>query len=115
MRPSENEPLTGITAVNPSVGGPADEVAQFPGVPFWVWIIGFIALTTALNIRGIKTAERANDLLMAFQVLVIGIFVVLSLRHVLDVGGAGALTSTAPFANHATTLAGISAGAAIAA
>lgn len=89
--------------------------AQFPGVPFWVWITGFIVLTTALNVRGIKTAERANDLLMTFQVLVIGIFVALSLRHVLHVGGAGALAGTAPFANHATTLAGISAGAAIAA
>ncbi|GHJ35538.1 APC family permease [Streptomyces sp. TS71-3] len=89
--------------------------AQFPGVPFWVWIIGFIALTTALNVRGIKTAERTNDLLMVFQVLVIGIFVVLSLRHVVHVGGAGALASATPFANHATNLAGVSAGAAIAA
>ncbi|MET8243330.1 APC family permease [Streptomyces sp. NPDC005202] len=89
--------------------------AQFPGVPFWVWIIGFIALTTALNVRGIKTAERVNDLLMVFQVLVIGTFVLLSLRHVLELRGAGALASTAPFADHATTLPGISAGAAIAA
>lgn len=89
--------------------------AQFPGVPFWVWIIGFIVLTTALNVRGIKTAERANNLLMTFQVLVIGIFVVLSLRHVLDLGGAGAIASTSPFAHQTTTLVGISAGAAIAA
>ncbi|MBV2358041.1 APC family permease [Streptomyces sp. J2-1] len=89
--------------------------AQFPAVPFWVWIVGFIVLTTALNVRGIKTAERANNLLMAFQVLVIVIFVVLSLLHVTHVGGVGALASGAPFGNHATTLAGISAGAAIAA
>ncbi|MFG2637695.1 APC family permease [Streptomyces sp. NPDC048362] len=68
-----------------------------------------------LNIRGIKTAERVNDLLMIFQVLVIGIFVVLSVRHVLHTGGAGALVSATPFANGATTAAGISAGAAIAA
>ena len=89
--------------------------AQFPGVPLWVWIIGFIGVTTGLNLRGIKTAERANDLLMIFQLLVIGIFVLLSLRHVFHLGGAGALASTAPFANNATTLAGISAGAALAA
>lgn len=89
--------------------------AQFPGVPFWVWIVGFIAVTTALNIRGIKTAERVNDLLMAFQVLVIALFVALSLRHVFDIGGAGALASSTPFGNSATTLTGISAGAAIAA
>ncbi|MCL7490822.1 APC family permease [Streptomyces sp. MCA2] len=89
--------------------------AEFPGVPFWVWILGFIVLTTALNVRGIKTAERVNDLLMVFQFLVIAFFVLLSLRHVVQLGGAGALADTTPFANHATTLAGISAGAAIAA
>ncbi|KOV91488.1 APC family permease [Streptomyces sp. NRRL B-3648] len=89
--------------------------AQFPGVPHWIWITGFVAVTTALNIRGIKTAERVNDLLMVFQVLVIGIFVVLSVRHVFQTGGAGALVNATPFANGATTAAGISAGAAIAA
>lgn len=89
--------------------------AQFPGVPLWVWIVGFIVLTTALNVRGIRTAQRANDLLMAFQVLVIGIFIALSLRHVLVAEGVGTLAGSAPFANDATTLAGISAGAAIAA
>lgn len=89
--------------------------AQFPGVPFWVWITGFITLTTALNVRGIKTAERANDLLMVFQILVIAMFVLLSLRHVLDLGGAGALAGSTPFVNDATNLAGISSGAAIAA
>ena len=52
---------------------------------------------------------------MVFQFLVIAFFVLLSLRHVVQLGGAGALADTTPFANHATTLAGISAGAAIAA
>ncbi len=89
--------------------------ARFPGVPFWVWIAGFVVVTTALNIRGIKTAERVNDLLMIFQTLVIALFVLLSLRHVFDAGGASALVSTEPFTNSATTVAGISAGAAIAA
>jgi putrescine importer len=89
--------------------------AQFPGVPYFVWILAFIVVTTALNLRGIKTAERVNDLLMIFQVLVIGIFVVLCLRHVFGISGASGLADGGPFVNHATTLAGISAGAAIAA
>ncbi|MFD8723470.1 APC family permease [Streptomyces sp. NPDC059629] len=89
--------------------------AQYPGVPNWVWIVAFIAVTTALNVRGIKTAERVNDLLMVFQILVIGIFVLLSLRHVVSADGAGALASATPFANSATTATGISAGAALAA
>ncbi|MFG2356768.1 APC family permease [Streptomyces sp. NPDC048521] len=89
--------------------------ARFPGVPSWVWITAFIAVTTALNVRGIKTAERVNDLLMVFQILVIGIFVLLSLRHVVAADGAAALASTTPFTGGATTAAGISAGAALAA
>ncbi|MGW1210288.1 APC family permease [Streptomyces sp. NPDC002499] len=89
--------------------------AEYPSVPFWVWIIGFITITTALNIRGIKTAERVNDLLMIFQVLVVGIFAVLCLRHVFQDQGAAGLVSATPFGNDATTLAGISSGAALAA
>jgi amino acid transporter len=89
--------------------------AKFPGVPFWVWIIAFIATTTVLNILGVKVAEKANYLLMAFQLLVIVIFVALSLRHVVHTDGGGALLSAHPFVNSATTFSGISAGAAIAA
>ncbi|MFF4211476.1 hypothetical protein ACFYZE_19375 [Streptomyces sp. NPDC001796] len=36
-----------------------------------------VAVTTALNVRGIRTAERVNDPLMVFQMLVTGIFVAL--------------------------------------
>ncbi|MBZ4014313.1 APC family permease [Streptomyces purpurogeneiscleroticus] len=89
--------------------------AEFPGVPSWVWILAFIAVTTTLNICGIRTAERANDLLMAFQVLVIGFFAVLSLLHVFHQGGTGAIFSSTPFVNDATTVTGVSAGAAVAA
>ncbi|MDT7630177.1 MAG: putrescine importer, partial [Pseudonocardiales bacterium] len=55
----------------------------FPSVPFWAWIVGFILLTTVLNIVGIKVADKANFILMAFQLLVVAAFVVLSLRHVI--------------------------------
>lgn len=89
--------------------------AQFPPVPFWVWILGFVVITTVLNILGIKVADKANYLLMAFQFLVIAFFVLLALRHVLDVEGATGWFSTTPFVNPATTVAGISAGAALAA
>lgn len=70
---------------------------------------------------GVQRGERPadgdvlNGLLMLFPFLVIAFFVLLSLRHVVQLGGAGALADATPFANHATTLAGISAGAAIAA
>jgi putrescine importer len=89
--------------------------AHFPAVPFWVWIVSFIAATTCLNVLGITVAEKANFLLMAFQFLVIGIFVVLCVRHVLDTRGAAGLLDSSPLLNPATTAAGVSAGAALAA
>lgn len=89
--------------------------AQFPGVPSWVWIAMFIGITTTLNIVGIKAAARANFLLMAMQVLVLGFFLLLCVLHVIDVDGAAGLVSGQPFVNNATTMSGVAAGAAIAA
>ena len=87
--------------------------AQFPGVPTPVWILAFILITTILNVVGIKTAARANFLLMALQLLVLGIFVALCLAYFVT-GDTGA-TLTSPFLNENTTPAGIAAGAALAA
>ena len=89
--------------------------AQFPAVPTWVWIVSFIAITTALNILGIKVANRANYILMAFQVLVIGLFVALSIGSVVAADGAAGLVSPAPFTGIESSFSSIAAGAAIAA
>jgi amino acid transporter len=75
-------------------------------------LITFILLTTILNVLGIKIAEKANFVLMAFQILVIGFFVVLSVKQVLHVGGS--LASTQPFFHAGSTLGTISGGAALA-
>jgi putrescine importer len=89
--------------------------AKFPGVPTWIWIVAFIVITSALNLIGIKAAANANILLMAFQILVLGIFVALSLRQVFHAAGAGGLVSSTPFLNSHTSISGVSAGAALAA
>lgn len=89
--------------------------AQFPGVPGWLWVLGFILITTALNVIGIKVADKANYLLMAFQLLVIGLFVALSVASVVHSSGAGGLVSASPFTGMGAGIGGVTAGAAIAA
>ncbi|MHA7280566.1 APC family permease [Arthrobacter sp. MDT2-2] len=89
--------------------------AQFPGTPIWVWILAFVLVTTVLNVIGIRVAEKANYLLMAFQLLVIGIFVALTIGTLVSTSGAGALVSAEPFINPTANLGTIAAGAAIAA
>jgi putrescine importer len=87
--------------------------AQFPGVPTAVWILAFVLITTVLNVIGIRVAVRANFLLMVFQLLVLGLFVALSIAYF--VGEDTGATLLSPFFNENTTLAAISAGAALAA
>jgi putrescine importer len=82
--------------------------AQFPSVPFWIWVVGQIVVTTGINVLGVKLADIANYLLMAFTMIVLVLFVGLSLSH-----GGGSVT--APLWNSASTIGAISAGAAIAA
>jgi putrescine importer len=87
--------------------------AQFPGVPSWLWLVAFILITTLLNVLGIKVAAKANFVLMAFQLLVIAFFIVLSVRDVVNAGHG--LASSTPFFHPGSSLSGISGGAALAA
>jgi amino acid transporter len=88
---------------------------QFPGVPAPVFVLMFIASSTVLNIIGFRVAKSANMLLMAFQILVIALFVGLAFNYVSGHSGAAGLLDAAPFFNPATAVAPIAAGAAIAA
>lgn len=89
--------------------------AQFPAVPMPAWIIAFVLVTSALNIIGIKVANRANLVLMGFQILIIVFFVALSLGHVVSADGATAIASGTPFTGIDASFTGIAGGAAIAA
>ncbi|MGQ4878625.1 APC family permease [Billgrantia sp. LNSP4103-1] len=89
--------------------------ARFPEVPGWIFLLGFIGITTFLNVYGLKLASKVNSLLMTFQILVIAFFVLLSVRHVLSTGGAEALFSLGPFVGDDAGFTAIAAGAAVAA
>ncbi|MEQ5819339.1 APC family permease [Halomonas sp. SCS19] len=57
--------------------------SAFPSVPVPVWLIAFIAVTTFINIIGLKLASLVNSVLMLVQVLVIAAFVALAVHYVL--------------------------------
>jgi putrescine importer len=88
--------------------------AAFPGVPVWVWVLSFILVTTAINIIGIRFSTRVNILMMAFQFLVIALFVLLSIRGILHGEGTGTLVSISPFVNGHVPFSYVLAGASIA-
>ena len=66
---------------------------------FVVWVILSIALSSFLNVRGIKWTAHANLILTAVMFLVIGIFVVDAVHFLALKSGWGGLFSTLPIYN----------------
>ncbi|MGO0060123.1 APC family permease [Brevibacillus fluminis] len=85
----------------------------FPSVPFWVWVISFIVITTVLNILGIKLATNINTLFVIYQFFVLIVFVVLSVKGILNGMGTGTLVSIKPFFNPDVPLSSVMAGASL--
>ncbi|MCW3092920.1 MAG: amino acid transporter [Ferruginibacter sp.] len=73
-----------------------------PSVPFFVWVVLFVFVITFLNLRGIRTMARSNELLLAIMCIVIGIFIVLAVRYIFFAGGWSGLLSYKPFYNPET-------------
>ena len=77
-------------------------VRDEPRAAFVFWVVLFVALTTLLNVRGIKWTARTNQVLTAAMFLVIAMFVVEAARYVWLKGGWGGLISTQPFYHEPT-------------
>jgi amino acid transporter len=93
--------------------GTAYLASAFPAVPEWAWVLGFIVLTTGINILGVAVAEKVNLALMIVQFGLLILFVILALMHV--AGSGQPLVSAEPFTGHGAPLSASIAGAALAA
>jgi putrescine importer len=86
-----------------------------PGVPYWVLAICFAFAFTTLNLRGIKTSARINDVLAAGMTIVVVIFFAFVIRFVWGLHEYGAGLFTQPFYNPETfSFAGVFRGTSIA-
>lgn len=68
-----------------------------PEIPYGVWVIGFAALLTGLNLFAIRTSARINAALAAVMGLVIMIFFAAAARYVLNIPHDGVAFFTRPF------------------
>jgi putrescine importer len=73
-----------------------------PTVPFFIWVVLFVFIITFLNLRGIRTTSRSNELLLAIMCVVICIFIVLAIRFIFYAQGWSGLLSYKPFYNPET-------------
>ena len=75
----------------------------FPGLPYIVWAAIIAALTTYLNLRGIRSTARSNIVLLVVMCAVIGAFVILAVHYLVHADGLKALFSIHPFYDPGTT------------
>ncbi len=73
-----------------------------PWLPFIVGSALFAGGITMLNLNGIRSTARTNQMLLAVMFAVLGAFVVFAIRYIWIRQGIAGLLSTAPFYNPAT-------------
>ncbi|WP_019123382.1 APC family permease [Brevibacillus massiliensis] len=74
--------------------------ALVPSVPVWVWLIVFIAVNTVINIRGIEFTAKANMIILAFELIVLLLFIIVGLTALINGVGGGFSLKPLYDANH---------------
>ena len=69
----------------------------FPGIPYFVWVLAFVAMFTFMNLQGIQTSARINTVLAAGMGVVIVIFLVAAVKYLLSGSHEGIAFFTRPF------------------
>jgi amino acid transporter len=49
--------------------------AIYPAVPIWAWLLIFIAINTAINVRGVEFTAKANKIILIAEFIVLAIFI----------------------------------------
>jgi putrescine importer len=75
---------------------------MIPAIPYPAWVVLFVVVITALNLRGIRATARANIALLAVMSVVIVAFVVLAIKYLVGHDGWQSLLSIKPFYNPKT-------------
>jgi putrescine importer len=73
-----------------------------PGMPYWALAVFYAVAFTLLNLRGVKTSARINDVLAAGMTIVVIVFFAFVIRFLLGLHTYGAGFFTQPFYNPAT-------------
>ena len=88
--------------------------AMFPGLPEWIWVVGFVLIMTISNLKSVNWVANLNTVLVFFQIAILISFVYLVWQAVShDGAGVGTVASTQPFFSDQAKLIPIISGATI--
>lgn len=71
-------------------------VSVFPDVPEWIWVVSYVAIVTAINVWSMGKTSNLNSLLVIFEMVLIGAFIVLAFVKLSQGMGQGTILTTTP-------------------
>ena len=71
-------------------------VSVFPDVPAWIWVVSYVAVVTAINVWSMGKTSNLNSLLVVFEIVLIGAFIVLACIKLSQGMGQGTIFTTEP-------------------
>ena len=71
--------------------------ALFPEVPPWVWVVTFVAILTAANLKSVNLVANFNTLFVLVQISIMVVFVMLVVQGLHKGEGVGTVWSLQPF------------------
>lgn len=85
----------------------------FPDAPQWIWVVVYVAVITGLCLVSMTNTSRVNMVLVVFEVVLIGVFLILAGKALMDGMGNGTILSTAPAWHEGVSLGHVITGATI--
>ncbi|MGP7818358.1 APC family permease [Niallia sp. 01092] len=83
----------------------------FPSLPEWIWVVGFVFITTLLNLRSVNFTANFNTFLVLFQIIILVLFISVAIKGLFNGEGTGALFSLQPFYEKGLDISSLVAGA----
>ncbi len=87
--------------------------ALFPEVPPWVWVVTFVAILTAANLKSVNLVANFNTLFVLVQISIMVVFIFLVVQGLHKGEGVGTVWSLQPFISENAHLIPIITGATI--
>ncbi|MEW5559635.1 APC family permease [Enterobacter asburiae] len=87
--------------------------ALFPGVAPWIWVVGFVCILTAANLKSVNLVANFNTLFVLVQVAIMVVFIFLVVQGLHKGEGVGTVWTLQPFISQNAHLIPIITGATI--
>lgn len=87
--------------------------AIFPGVPGWIWVVGYCVVTTSVIYLTMRGTSNLNGLLLVFSVVVMAVFIVMVWAQLAGGEGVGTVADMQPFFHDGVTAGAVLMGATI--